>query len=400
MSSTNLRNLFLQHVAQTSDSPLNIQIDRAEGVYLYAGDKTYIDCISGISVSNLGHSRKEIIDAVSEQMNKHTHLMVYGELVQSPQVLLAQELTSLLPDQLNSVYFVNSGSEAIEGAMKLAKRFTGRYRFTAQKLAYHGSTQGALSLMSDPFFSDAFTPLLPGITFIDQNALDQIETSITHETAAVFIEPIMGEKGYEPCDISYLKAVRKRCSEVGALLIFDEIQSGYGRTGSLFAFQQFDVIPDVLVLAKGFGGGLPLGAFVSSKEILSVMTHQPVLGHITTFGGHPVSCAASLAALKLLISTQVHIEAPRKFDLFKSKLKHPAIKSISGMGLMLAIEFGDAVLCRKIIDACVHEGLLVDWFLFSESKMRIAPPLIMEDEVIVRVCGIILDKIQESVQPF
>ncbi|HEY1046561.1 MAG TPA: aminotransferase class III-fold pyridoxal phosphate-dependent enzyme [Bacteroidia bacterium] len=400
MPSTNLRNLFLQHVAQTSDNPLNIQIDRAEGVYLYSGDKVYIDCISGISVSNLGHSRPEIIDAVNEQMRKHTHLMVYGELVQSPQVLLAKELTALLPDQLNSVYFVNSGSEAIEGAMKLAKRYTDRFRFTAQKLAYHGSTQGALSLMSDPFFSDAFTPLLPGITFMDQNSIEQIEASITHETAAVFIEPIMGEKGYLPCEIKYLKAVRKRCDEVGALLIFDEIQSGYGRTGSLFAFEQFDVIPDVLVLAKGFGGGLPLGAFVSSKEILSVMTHQPVLGHITTFGGHPVSCAASLAALNLLLETKIHLDVPRKSELFKSKLKHPAIKSISGSGFMLAIEFEDAVLCRKIIDACVLEGLLVDWFLFSESKMRIAPPLIMEDEVIARVCGIILDKIQESVQPF
>lgn len=400
MPSINLRNLFLQHVAQTSDNPLNIQIDRAEGVYLYSGEKVYIDCISGISVSNLGHSRPEIIDAVNEQMSKHTHLMVYGELVQSPQVLLAKELTALLPNQLNSVYFVNSGSEAIEGAMKLAKRYTGRFRFTAQKLAYHGSTQGALSLMSDPFFSDSFTPLLPGITFMDQNAIEQIETCITNETAAVFIEPIMGEKGYVPCEINYLKAVRKRCDEVGALLIFDEIQSGYGRTGSIFAFEQFGVIPDVLVLAKGFGGGLPLGAFVSSKEILSVMTHKPVLGHITTFGGHPVSCAASLAALNLLLKTKIHIDVPRKSELFKSKLKHPAIKSITGNGFMLAIEFEDAILCRKIIDACVLEGLLVDWFLFSESKMRIAPPLIMEDEVIARVCGIILDKIQESVQPF
>ena len=210
----------------------------------------------------------------------------------------------------------------------------------------------------------------------------------------------MGEKGYVLCDINYLKAIRKRCDDVGALLIFDEIQSGYGRTGSLFAFQQFGVVPDVLVLAKGFGGGLPLGAFVSSREILSVMTHQPVLGHITTFGGHPVSCAASLAALKLLLKSQIHLDVHRKFDLFKSKLMPPAIKSIRGMGFMLAIEFEDAVLCRKIIDACVNDGLLVDWFLFSESKMRIAPPLIMEDEVISRVCGIILDKIQESVQPF
>lgn len=399
MSSATLRSLFFQHVAQTSDAPLALSITHAQGVFMYAEDTTYIDCISGISVSNLGHSHPAIVEAVKQQAEKHMHLMVYGEIVQSPQVRLAQTLTSHLPAALSSVYFVNSGSEAIEGAMKLAKRFTGRHHFVAQHQAYHGSTQGALSLMSDAYFSRAFRPLLPGISFIHQNALDEIDALITSQTAAVFIEPVMGEKGYEPCDIQYLKAVRKRCNETGALLVFDEIQTGYGRTGSLFAFQSLDVVPDILVLAKGFGAGMPLGAFIASESLMSVLTDNPVLGHITTFGGHPVSCAASLAALEILTSTPLIEQVPEKEALFRSLLVHPAIKNISGKGLMLAIELGDDVFCRRVIDGCVRDGLLIDWFLYAANRIRIAPPLVIEDPEIRRVCGIIIENISKAMQP-
>lgn len=383
-------------MAQTSDNPLAIEIQKAEGVYLYAENKTYIDCISGISVSNLGHSNPAINEALKNQIDKHLHLMVYGEMIQSTQVQLAEKLAAYLPSNLQSVYFVNSGSEAIEGAMKLAKRYTGRSRFVAQEYAYHGSTHGALSLMSEPYFSHSFTPLLPGIDFLRQNSRSKINNLITRETAAVFIEPIMGEKGYLPCTIPYLQAIRKRCDETGALLIFDEIQTGYGRTGSLFAFKDLEVVPDILVLAKGFGGGMPLGAFISSNKIMEVLTDNPVLGHITTFGGHPLSCAASLAALNYLHDESVMATIPEKEDLFRSLLQHPKIKRIDGKGLMLALVFEDTQFCRKVIDACVESGLLIDWFLYAENRIRLSPPLIISKEQIEIVSGIIIENIQKQ----
>ena len=399
MSSGTLRDWFFNDVAQTSDSPLALQISHAEGVFLYTQDKTYIDCISGISVSNLGHSNPRIIAAVKSQLDKHMHLMVYGEMIQSSQVQLAHALTQKLPDSLNSVYFVNSGSEGIEGAMKLAKRVTGKHRFVAQHLAYHGSTQGALSLMSDPYFSNTFRPLLPGVNYIHQNDLSEINSIITMDTAAVFIEPVMGEKGYEPCTIEYLQALRKRCNETCTLLVFDEIQTGYGRTGSLFAFQSLGVVPDVLVLAKGFGGGMPLAAFIASQSLMSVLTDKPVLGHITTFGGHPVSCAASLEALKILTETDILSKIPEKEALMRSLLVHPLIKNITGKGLMLSLVFEDEKFCRKVIDGCVRDGLLIDWFLFAANRIRIAPPLIIEEPEIKQLCGIIIENISKAMQP-
>jgi acetylornithine/N-succinyldiaminopimelate aminotransferase len=399
MSLSSLRENFFHHVAQTSDGPLALNITHAKGVHLYSNDKTYIDCISGISVSNLGHSNETIIQAVKEQLDKHMHLMVYGEIIQSSQVELATLLTQQLPPSLNSVYFVNSGSEAIEGAMKLAKRVTNRHTFVAQKLAYHGSTQGALSLMSDAYFSNAFRPLIPGISFIDQNDLEAVSNSITTDTAAVFIEPIMGEKGYEPCTKEYLQAVRKKCNETGALLVFDEIQTGYGRTGHMFAFQYYGVVPDILILAKGFGGGMPLGAFVADKTLSAVLMDQPVLGHITTFGGHPVSCAASLAALKILLKGDLLNKIASKEALFRSLLVHPKIQNITGKGLMLSLVFEDEVFCRKVIDACVRDGLLIDWFLYASNRIRLAPPLIIEEEQIREVCGIIIENISKAMQP-
>lgn len=397
MHNSTYRSAFFKHVAQTSDAPLAIDITHASGVYMYSNDKRYIDCISGISVSNLGHANPKINEAVKQQLEKHAHLMVYGELIQAPQVQLAEKLSQLLPHQLNSVYFVNSGSEAIEGAMKLAKRYTGRTRFVALKNAYHGSTQGALSLMSDAYFSQAFMPLLPGVSFIDQNDLSQLNC-IDETIAAVFVEPVMGEKGYEPCTQEFLEALRRKCHETGTLLIFDEIQSGYGRTGKLFAFEHFQVVPDVLVLAKGFGGGLPLGAFIASSSLMSVLQDNPVLGHITTFGGHPVSCAASLAALNCLLEQNLLEQIESKEMLFRRLLKHDKIKSISGKGLMLALHFEDEIFCRKVIDACVSSGLLIDWFLFASNRIRLAPPLIIEEAHIHEICGIILENISKTMQ--
>ncbi|MES2617852.1 MAG: aspartate aminotransferase family protein [Bacteroidota bacterium] len=391
-----LKQLFYRHVGQTSGSPLGIQVDRADGIFLYAGNKVYYDCISGIGVSNVGHGNEKVKDAIKQQLDKHLHLMVYGEMIQEPQVALAKQLTSHLPDTLNCCYFVNSGSEAIEGAMKLAKRFTGRHQFVAQHKAYHGGTHGALSLMSDVYFSNKFVPLLPGINFINQNAIDEIQELITEQTAAVFIEPVMGEKGYVPCSVDYLKAIRKRCDETGALLIFDEIQSGYGRCGELFALQHYGVTPDILVLAKGLGGGMPLGCFIASKEILDILMDNPVLGHINTFGGHPLSCAASLATLNFIVDQDLHHQAAAKELLFRKLLVHPKIKNVSGMGLMLAIELEDPVFCRKVIDACVKDGLLIDWFLYAENKIRLAPPLIIDNEAIEKICGIILDNLSQN----
>jgi acetylornithine/N-succinyldiaminopimelate aminotransferase len=398
LKSTN-RDLFFKHVAQTSDLPLAIEITHAQGVYLYAKDKTYIDCISGISVSNIGHSNPKVTEAIKNQLDKHMHLMVYGEIVQSSQTQLAERLAQHLPKQLQSIYYVNSGSEAIEASMKLAKRFTGKHRFVAQHKAYHGSTQGALSLMSDAYFGNAFVPLLPGIDFIHQNDLSQIDALITSETAAVFIEPIMGEKGYCPCNLEYLQALRKRCDETHTLLVYDEIQSGYGRTGELFAFQSYQVQPDILVLAKGFGGGMPLAAFISSEKIMQVLTDQPVLGHITTFGGHPVSCAASLATLNYILDEQLLNTVLEKEAMFRSLLKHPKIHAVDGKGLLLAIDLNDPVFCRKVIDGCVEDGLLIDWFLYAEHKIRLAPPLIINEKEIQEICGIIIDNIEKAMQP-
>ncbi|MDI1234945.1 MAG: aminotransferase class III-fold pyridoxal phosphate-dependent enzyme [bacterium] len=393
MHSEALNRLFYKHVGQTSSAPLALQIERAEGIYMYAKDKTYIDCISGISVSNVGHGNAKVIEAAKAQLDHYMHLMVYGEMVQEPQVNLATKLTSVLPASLNSVYYVNSGSEAIEGAMKLAKRVTGRHQFTAQYLAYHGGTHGALSLMSDAYFSRKFVPLLPGITFIHQNDLSELNTAITEETAAVFIEPIMGEKGYVCCDLAYLKAIRKRCDETGTLLVFDEIQSGYGRCGYLFALEKYGITPDILILAKGFGGGMPLGCFIADKKNMDLFQDNPVLGHITTFGGHPVSCAASLATLNFIIDNDLAEKANAKEKEFRRLLVHPNIKHVTGTGLMLAIDLEDKIYCRQVIDKCVNAGLLVDWFLYSEHKIRLAPPLIIENEAIEKICGIILENL-------
>jgi putrescine aminotransferase len=387
------RQLFLDHVAQTSDMPLMLEIEKAEGIYLLAKDgKKYIDLISGIGVSNIGHRHSEVIEAIKKQIDKYMHLMVYGEFIQSPQVELAKELTKILPPKLNNVYFVNSGSEAIEGAMKLAKRFNGRKEIISFNNAYHGSTQGALSIGGNENLKQAYRPLLPGIRNIKFNSIDDLN-KISTNTSAVFIETIQGEAGIRIPDKEFLKALEKKCKETGTLLVADEIQCGFGRTGKFWAFENFDITPDILVCAKGMGGGMPIGAFISSKEIMSVLTNNPVLGHITTFGGHPVSCAASLATLKIINQKNILNEVVEKEQLFKKLLKHRKIKGIRSKGLFMALQLSDFQEVKSVIDKALDKGLLIDWFLFCNDSIRIAPPLIITEEEINEACDIILESL-------
>lgn len=390
----NQRQLFLQHVAQTSDAPLLLEIERAEGMYLYDNNgKSYLDLIAGIGVSSLGHRHPNVIEAIKNQLDKHLHTMVYGEFVLSPQVQLATLLTQHLPPQLNSVYLVNSGTEATEGAMKLAKRYTNRAEIISCKNAYHGSTQGAASLMFPKDFTQAYHPLLPGIRHIDYNC-DQGLNDINERTAAVILETVQAESGIHPPQNEYLKKLRQRCNETGALLILDEVQTGYGRTGSLWAFDQYDMVPDILLLAKGMGGGMPIGAFIASRDIMQALTNHPILGHITTFGGHPVSCAAALATLETLLQSDLIQKVPEKESLFRSLLKHPAIIDIRSAGLMMAVELPNFDFVRAVIQICLEKGVLTDWFLFNSHSLRIAPPLIIEEEHIRFACDVIINAIE------
>jgi acetylornithine/succinyldiaminopimelate/putrescine aminotransferase len=388
-----LRQLFLANNAQTTDFPLLLEFERAEGVYMYdAADKPYIDLISGIGVSSLGHSNPYVINAIKEQLDKYMHLMVYGEYVQSPQVRFAEKLVSILPEDLNSVYFVNSGTEAVEGALKLAKRYTNRSWIISCYNSYHGSTHGALSVMGNEEYKQAYRPLLPGVNFIRFNNMDDLEL-ITEEAACVIIETLQGEAGIRVPDKTYMQALRKRCTQTGTLLILDEIQAAFGRTGKLFAFEHFDIVPDILLLAKALGGGMPVGAFISSKEIMSALKENPILGHITTFGGHPVCCAAGLAALEVLLNENLVEQVDSKADLFRQLLIHPAVKEVRGKGLMLAVELESFKLNKKIIDRCIENGVVVDWFLHCSNSMRIAPPLIISHDEIRKACGVIIESI-------
>ena len=378
-----LRELFKEHVGQTSAAPLGIEVERAEGIYLYGpGGERYTDLISGVSVSNVGHGNPQVVEAVCGQARRYMHGMVYGELIEAPQVLYARQIASHLPASLQSVYFVNSGSEAVEGALKLAKRLTGRTELIGFENAYHGSTHGALSVMGGEFFRAAFRPLLPDVRQMRFNEISDLQ-HITDRTAAVIVEPMQGEAGIFPADPAFLQALRKRCSEVGAVLVFDEIQTGFGRTGEWFAFQRYGVVPDVLVLAKSLGGGMPLGAFIASRERMSVLQSDPPLGHITTFGGHPVCCAAGLAALNVLEESGLVEQAEAKGALFEALLgNHPKIREIRRLGLMLGVEIGDEAAVQRLIADFVAHGLLPDTFLWRETAFRIAPPLIITEEQI------------------
>jgi acetylornithine/N-succinyldiaminopimelate aminotransferase len=388
-----LRQLFLSNNAQTTDFPLLLEFERAEGVYMYDKDeKPFIDLISGIGVSNLGHSNPKVIAAIKNQVDKYMHLMVYGEYVQTPQVKFAEKLISIFPDNLQSVYFTNSGTEAVEGALKLAKRYTGRQQIIACQNSYHGSTHGALSVMGNEEYKQAYRPLLPGVNFIRFNNPTDLSL-ITEETACVIIETVQGEAGLRVPDVAYMQALRAKCTETGTLLILDEIQAAFGRTGRLFGFEHFGIVPDILLLAKALGGGMPVGAFAASHQIMSALKENPILGHITTFGGHPVCCAAGLAALEVLLDDKLCDQVAEKETLIRSLLVHPAIKEIRGKGLMLAAELESFDLNKKIIDRCIENGVIVDWFLHCSNAMRIAPPLIITHNEIRKACEVILEAI-------
>ena len=389
------RQLFLMHQAQTSHFPLMLEIERAEGVYLFdLNGKQYLDLISGISVSSIGHGNEHVKNAIKLQLDKYMHLMVYGEFIQSPQVQLAKKLTDLLPPNLNSVYLVNSGSEATDGALKLAKRVTGRTEIIACKNAYHGSGHAALSLNNHEYFKNAFRPLLPDINFIEFNNESSLE-KITNKTACVIVETIQGEAGYIPPQNDFLKKLRAKCDEHSVLLILDEIQAGMGRTGKLFAFEYYGIVPDILLLGKALGAGMPIGAFISSQAMMMELADNPVLGHITTFGGHPVIAAAAIAGIEEIQSHNWINEVDEKENLFRELLIHPAIKNISGKGLMLALEFDSFDFNKKLIDACIEDGLITDWFLFASQSLRIAPPLIITKEQIKWSCEILLKNIEK-----
>ena len=380
---TNLRQLFLEHVGQTSDNPMMLEVERAEGVYLYGLDgRRWIDLISGVSVSAVGHGNRRVIDAICAQARDYLHLMVYGEAVESPQVRYAERIASLLPDPLDTVYFVNSGSEAVEGALKLAKRYTGRTELVYYRNAYHGSTAGSLSVMGGEEYRNSYRPLLPDTRCIRFNEPGDLKY-ITSRTACVIIEPVQGEGGIVLSEKGYLEALRRRCDETGALLVFDEIQTGMGRTGRLFAMQKYGVTPDIVCLAKAFGGGMPLGAFVARHEVMDTLQENPALGHITTFGGHPVCCAAGLAALNYLVDNKVVERVETKGALYEMLLKdHPAMREIRRSGLLLAVELGESAKLYRIMELFREAGILSDWFLFCDTAFRISPPLtISEDEV-------------------
>ncbi|GEO03513.1 aspartate aminotransferase family protein [Adhaeribacter aerolatus] len=389
------RQLFLQHQAQTSDFPLMLEIEKAEGVYLYdVNGKAYIDLISGIGVSNIGHRHPQVISAIQAQLDKYLHLMVYGEFVQAPQVLLANALQETLPAALNNTYLVNSGAEAVEGALKLAKRFTGRTELISCFNSYHGSTHGALSVTGSENFKRSFRPLLPAVTHIYYNYLPDLN-KITHHTAGVIIEAVQGEAGVRLPDTAYMQALREKCTQTGALLILDEIQTGFGRTGTFWGFEKYGIIPDIILCAKGMGGGMPIGAFISSAEIMGTFKNDPILGHLTTFGGHPVSCAAALATLNVIQSGNLLSQVADKAALFRQLLVHPKIKEIRNSGLLMAVEFESFAVLKPIIDKAIAKGIITDWFLFCDNSMRLAPPLTITPEQIKEACTQILDAINE-----
>lgn len=384
------RQLFLQHNAQTTLEPLLLEFTKASGMYLYdTAGKKHLDLIAGIGVSNVGHCHPAVVNAVKEQVENYMHIMVYGEFVQSPQVNFAKALADVLPSHLNCTYFVNSGAEAVEGAMKLAKRYTGRSEIISCHNSYHGSTQGALSLMGNEEFKQAYRPLLPDIRFINFNVIADLDL-ITERTAAVFMETVQGEAGLRTADKAYFEALRAKCTATGTLLVLDEIQCGFGRTGKMFGFEHYGIAPDILLLAKGIGGGMPIGAFISSTEIMRALATNPILGHLTTFGGHPVSCAAGLATLQTIQKENIVDGVTEKGELFKKLLVHPAIKEVRGKGLMMAIEFENFEINKKIIDACIADGVISDWFLHCSNSMRVAPPLIITNEEIKYACEVIL----------
>jgi len=369
------KKVFLEHVAQTSPFPLMIEVERAEGSYIFAKDgKAYLDLISGIAVTNIGHRHPKVVSAIKAQVDKYLHVMAYGEFVQAPQNQLALKLAELLPDQLNSTYFVNSGAEAIEGAMKLAKRVTGRTEFISCRKSYHGSTHGALSISGNEAKKFRHRPLLPDVRFISHNVISDLDL-ISEKTAAVFIELIQGDAGVRIADDKYVKALRNKCTATGTLLVVDEIQTGFGRTGQWFSFQHYGIVPDVIAIAKAFGGGMPIGAFISDRKHMQSLTSDPILGHITTFGGHPVTCAAALATIQAIEEESMIEEVEAKGKFLANALRHKAIKEIRRKGLMFAVEFDSAETVQRVVETCLQKSVIPFWFLSCPESFRLAPPI-------------------------
>jgi acetylornithine/succinyldiaminopimelate/putrescine aminotransferase len=395
-----LKEEFFKYQAQTSPHPLAIEISHANGCYIYgAQGKEYLDFVAGVSANTLGHNHPKISQAIKDQVDKYTHVMVYGEFVQQPQVDLCKLLADNLPQPLETVYLTNSGTEATEGALKLAKRFTGRSEIIAAKHGYHGNTQGAMSVCGAEEQNSAFRPLIPGIKFITFNNLTDLN-KITNRTAGVILETIQGGAGFIESQNDYLKKVKDRCAEVGALLILDEIQSGIGRTGKLFGFENYNVVPDIIVAGKGLGGGMPIGAFISSFQIMDCLKQHPKLGHITTFGGHPVIAAAALATLKELLSSDLIAQTLQKESLFRKLLVHPLITEIRGRGLMLAPMVESSEMASKIILKCLDRGLIMFWLLFEGKALRITPPLTISEDEIYKGCNIIIEVLNETLAEY
>ncbi len=390
----NNRQLFQQHLAPTSTAPVGLEITSASGNYLYGADgKAYLDIIGGISVCNIGHCHPAVVQAIQDQAQQYLHIMVYGELIQSPQVKYAELLASHLPQNLDCVYFTNSGSEATDGALKLARRYTGRTDVICCNNSYHGHTMGALSVMGDEYWRNAFRPLLPGVWHYDYNS-DALINAIDLNTSCVIVETIQAEAGVIAPRNNWLQRLRAKCTEMGAMLIFDEIQCGFGRTGKLWGFEHYNVVPDIVLLGKALGGGMPLGAFISSNKIMSTLGFDPVLGHISTFGGHPVCCAAGMAAMQALEREDIVTDVPRKEQLFLSLLQHPAIKAVRSAGLLMAVELDNMEQVQLTLQRCLANGLFSDWFLFAPSCIRIAPPLTITEDEIKKACTILLSCLQ------
>lgn len=392
-----MKNDFLKYQAQTSPHPLAIEISKAKGSFVYdTKGKTYLDFIAGVSANTLGHNHPKVSEAIKNQVDTYTHVMVYGEFIQQPSVELCKLVVENLASPLEKVYLTNSGTEATEGALKLAKRFTGRSEIIAAKNGYHGNTQGAMSVCGAEEQNSAFRPLIPGVRFIEFNNTADIP-NITNKTAAVILETIQGGAGFIEPKNDYLLKVKKRCKEVGALLILDEIQSGVGRTGKLYGFENYNVVPDIFVTGKGLGGGMPIGAFISSNKLMSCLQQQPKLGHITTFGGHPVIAAAAKATLTELLNSDLIPKALDKEVLIRKLLIHPLIAEIRGKGLMLAALVETPEIASKVILKCLNKGLLLFWLLFEGKAIRITPPLTISNDEIIKGCSIIMESLDEII---
>lgn len=380
------KDIFFNLQAQTTPFPIGLEIERAEGLFIYdTSGKAYYDMVSGLAVTNVGHRHPKIINAIKKQLDTHLHVMPYGEFIQTPQLELASKLNEILPANLTSSYFVNSGAESVEGALKLAKRFTGRQEIIACNKSYHGSTHGALSVSGNPIKQSAFKPLLPNITFIEFNDINDL-FFITEKTACVIIETVQGDAGVRIASLEYMKALREKCTETGTLLILDEIQTGFGRTGTFFAFEQYGITPDILCIAKALGGGMPIGAFVASKEIMDCLTNNPMLGHITTFGGHPVNCAAAVANIEVIQEEKLIEGVKEKGELMRKLLSHKIVKEIRQIGLMLAIDLESDEITQKIVEGCMEKGIITFWFLSCPASFRLAPPLTITTEELELVC--------------